>query len=110
MIVARYEVHDSSKKKFRPVGNGMIGSARAFCDLGRGIDRVAQLTPYPTGRFLFVDTFQAVNCLATINSPSGTTSGDSPRDKVRQLPSGQLPGKSLRDDFGPQGEKHSVRN
>src|SRR5258707_15417354 len=56
----------------RPVGYGMIGSdrratIRTINQPGVGI------RPCPTGRILDWTRFQAINCLATIISPFGTT-------------------------------------
>jgi len=64
------------EKWTRPLGYGMIGSDRRATT--RTIDQpriVAQTVPYGTdSRF---DAFQAINCLATIISPSGTTNRQS---------------------------------
>src|SRR5258707_7748026 len=56
----------------RPVGYGMIGSDRRATS--RTINQPGVgIRPCPTGRILDWTRFQAINCLATIISPFGTT-------------------------------------
>jgi hypothetical protein len=76
------------QSRIRPVGDGMILTHGRLVVL-----IVARLSdpiiPCPTGRFPFSHGYQAINCLATITSPSGTKTLKSLRDKDSQVPSGQ---------------------
>ena len=84
MMVARYEVPGTITNKFRPVGNGMIGSRRTFFDLGSECIVSTAAHTVPTGRVAFLDAFQAINCLATIIQ---SLPGQKPSRPVHQIDS-----------------------
>jgi hypothetical protein len=68
MIVARqFIAWYSCKKGNRPVGRGMIGSDRR-ATTGTSNQTVGKDQTVPYGTELFLDAFQAINCLATIIS------------------------------------------
>jgi hypothetical protein len=84
MMVARYEVPGTLTNKFRPVGNGMIGSRRTFFDLGSECIVSSAAHTVPPGRFAFLGVFQAINCLATIIQ---SRLGQKPSKPVQQIDS-----------------------
>jgi len=64
MKVARYEVPGSHEKQVPSRRDGMIGSTGRSSSLGgEYIESLGSHRPYGTGRLL--DTFQAINYLAT---------------------------------------------